>query len=104
MAEAETSLAINVLPGLSDSFEIQGRGELQLGIFIEKMRCEGFELSISPPQLMYKTKNGQKLEPNEEVTIEANDEHVGLVMEALSHRRVEVADMGLVAGNIGRTR
>ncbi|XVE86387.1 hypothetical protein DITRI_Ditri18aG0031000 [Diplodiscus trichospermus] len=104
MAEAETNLAINVLPGLSDSFEVQGRGELQLGILIENMRREGFELSISPPKVMYKTENGQKLEPIEEVTIEVNDEHVGLVMEALSHRRAEVADMGPVPGNVGRTR
>ncbi|XWS30031.1 hypothetical protein CRYUN_Cryun24cG0082900 [Craigia yunnanensis] len=104
MAEAETNLAINVLPGLSDSFEVQGRGELQLGILIENMRRERFELSISPPKVMYKTENGQKLEPIEEVTIEVNDEHVGLVMEALSHRRAEVADMGPVAGNVGRTR
>ncbi|WVZ03115.1 hypothetical protein V8G54_023921 [Vigna mungo] len=94
MAEAETNLAINVLPGLSESFEVQGRGELQLG----------FELSVSPPKVMYKTESGQKLEPVEEVTIEVNDEHVGLVMEALSHRRAEVTDMGPVPGTVGRTR
>ncbi|XP_027346459.1 uncharacterized protein LOC113858159 isoform X2 [Abrus precatorius] len=104
MAEAETNLAINVLPGLSESFEVQGRGELQLGILIENMRREGFELSVSPPKVMYKTENGQKLEPVEEVTIEVNDEHVGLVMEALSHRRGEVTDMGPVSGTVGRTR
>jgi len=52
----------------------------------------------------YKTEKGQKLEPIEEVTIEINDEHVGLVMEALSHRRAEVIDMGPVPGNEGRTR
>ncbi|GLT46942.1 hypothetical protein SLA2020_206680 [Shorea laevis] len=104
MAEAETNLAINVLPGLSESYEVQGRGELQLGILIENMRREGFELSVSPPKVMYKTENGQKLEPIEEVTIEVNDEHVGLIMEALSHRRAEVADMGPVPGNVGRTR
>ncbi|KAL2328146.1 hypothetical protein Fmac_021573 [Flemingia macrophylla] len=104
MAEAETNLAINVLPGLSESFEVQGRGELQLGILIENMRREGFELSVSPPKVMYKTENGQKLEPLEEVTIEVNDEHVGLVMEALSHRRAEVTDMGPVSGTVGRTR
>ncbi|KAF5732593.1 translation factor GUF1 organellar chromatophore [Tripterygium wilfordii] len=104
MAEAETNLAINVIPGLSESFEVQGRGELQLGILIENMRREGFELSVSPPKVMYKTERGQKLEPIEEVTIEVNDEHVGLVMEALSHRRAEVMDMGPVAGNVGRTR
>uniref|UniRef100_A0A2P2KZ90 GTP-binding protein TypA/BipA homolog isoform X2 n=1 Tax=Rhizophora mucronata TaxID=61149 RepID=A0A2P2KZ90_RHIMU len=104
MAEAETNLAINVLPSVSDSYEVQGRGELQLGILIENMRREGFELSVSPPKVMYQTENGQKLEPIEEVTIEVNDEHVGLVMEALSHRRAEVVDMGPVPGNVGRTR
>ncbi|CAM8903561.1 unnamed protein product [Rhodiola kirilowii] len=104
LAEAETNLAINVLPGLSESFEVQGRGELQLGILIENMRREGFELSVSPPKVMYKTEKGQKLEPLEEVTIEVNEEHVGLVMEALSHRRAEVLDMGPVPGQVGRTR
>ncbi|CAO2813110.1 unnamed protein product [Amaranthus hypochondriacus] len=104
MAEAETNLAINVIPGLSDSFEVQGRGELQLGILIENMRREGFELSVSPPRVMYKSENGQKLEPLEEVTIEVNEEHVGSVMEALSHRRGEIVDMGPVPGHAGRTR
>lgn len=104
MAEAETNLAINVIPGLSESFEVQGRGELQLGILIENMRREGFELSVSPPKVMYQTQKGQKLEPVEEVTIEVNDEHVGLVMEALSHRRGEVTDMGPVPENFGRTK
>ncbi|CAN1123383.1 50S ribosomal subunit assembly factor BipA, partial [Linum perenne] len=104
MAEAETNLAINVLPGIGESFEVQGRGELQLGILIENMRREGFELSVSPPRVMYKTEKGQKLEPIEEVTIEINEEHVGLAMEALSHRKAEVIDMGPVAGNVGRTR
>ncbi|XP_059663216.1 uncharacterized protein LOC132308932 [Cornus florida] len=104
MAEAETNLAINVIPGLSESFEVQGRGELQLGILIENMRREGFELSVSPPKVMYKIENREKLEPVEEVIIEVNEEHVGLVMEALSHRRAEVTDMGPVAGNDGRTR
>ncbi|KAK6919139.1 Translation elongation factor EFTu-like, domain 2 [Dillenia turbinata] len=104
MAEAETNLAINVVPGLSESYEVQGRGELQLGILIENMRREGFELSVSPPKVMYKTENGIKLEPIEEITIEVNEEHVGLVMEALSHRRAEILDMGPVPGNEGRTR
>ncbi|XP_078151647.1 elongation factor family protein isoform X1 [Carex rostrata] len=105
MAEAETNLAINVLPGpLSESYEVQGRGELQLGILIENMRREGFELSVSPPRVMYKTEGKDRLEPIEEVTIEVNDEHVGLVMEALSHRRGEVVDMGPVPGTTGRTR
>ncbi|KAK8943859.1 hypothetical protein KSP40_PGU002424 [Platanthera guangdongensis] len=104
LAEAETNLAINVIPGASESYEVQGRGELQLGILIENMRREGFELSVSPPKVMYKTENGEKLEPIEEVTIEVNEEHVGLIMEALSHRRGEVIDMGPVSGNVGRIR
>ncbi|ONI16869.1 hypothetical protein PRUPE_3G126400 [Prunus persica] len=103
-AEAETNLAINVLPGLSESYEVQGRGELQLGILIENMRQEGFELSVSPPKVMYKTENGLKLEPIEEVTIEVNEEHVGLVMEALSHWRAEIVDMGPVPGSVDRSR
>ncbi|XP_057796262.1 uncharacterized protein LOC131012350 [Salvia miltiorrhiza] len=104
MAESERNLALNVLPGLSDSYEVQGRGELQLGILIENMRREKFELSVSPPKVMYKIEKGQKLEPIEEVTVEVNEEHVGLVMEALSHRRGEVSDMGPVPGSVGRTR
>ncbi|XP_068664454.1 uncharacterized protein [Aristolochia californica] len=105
MAEAETNLAINMLPGMtSESYEVQGRGELQLGVLIENMRREGFELSVSPPKVMYRTENGVKLEPIEEVTIEVNEEQVGLVMEALSHRRAEVSDMGPVPGHVGRTR
>ncbi|KAJ8532139.1 hypothetical protein K7X08_012062 [Anisodus acutangulus] len=104
IAESETNLAINVLPSTSESYEVQGRGELQLGILIENMRREGFELSVSPPKVMYKVERGVKLEPIEEVTIEVDDAHVGLVMEALSHRRGEVTDMGPVPGNMGRTR
>ncbi|KAL4573199.1 hypothetical protein LXL04_019998 [Taraxacum kok-saghyz] len=104
LAEAETNLAINVIPGLAESYEVQGRGELQLGILLENMRRENFELSVSPPKVMYKIEKGVKLEPIEEVTIEVNEEHVGMVMEALSHRRAEVTDMGPVAGNFGRTR
>lgn len=104
MSEAETNLAINVIPGMAETYEVQGRGELQLGVLIENMRREGFELSVSPPKVMYKTENGVKLEPIEEVTIEVNEEHVGLVMEALSHRKAEVMDMGPVPGSAGRTK
>ncbi|GAA0170962.1 translation elongation factor [Lithospermum erythrorhizon] len=104
MAEAETNLAINVLPSMSESYEVQGRGELQLGILIENMRREGFELSVSPPKVMYKMEKNNKLEPIEEVTIEVDEEHVGSVIEALSHRRGVVMDVGPVAGHVGRTR
>ncbi|THG17311.1 hypothetical protein TEA_008595 [Camellia sinensis var. sinensis] len=100
MAEAETNLAINVIPGLSESYEVQGRGELQLASnsVVLYAKCNLVRL------IRYKTENGGKMEPIEEVTIEVNDEHVGLIMEALSHRRAEVTDMGPVPGNMGRTR
>uniref|UniRef100_A0A453FIV4 Tr-type G domain-containing protein n=1 Tax=Aegilops tauschii subsp. strangulata TaxID=200361 RepID=A0A453FIV4_AEGTS len=105
MAEAETNLAINVLPGpLSESYEVQGRGELQLGILIENMRREGFELSVSPPRVMYKTERGERLEPIEEVTVEVDEEHIGFVLETLNNRKGELLDMGPVPGTTGRTR
>ncbi|KAL8131395.1 uncharacterized protein LOC141711578 [Apium graveolens] len=104
MAEAETNLAINVIPGIGESYEVQGRGELQLGILIENMRREGFELSVSPPRVMYKTENNVRLEPIEEVTIEVDEENVGGVVEALSHRKGEVVDMSAVPGDVGRIR
>ena len=68
------------------------------------MRREGFELSVSPPAVLYKEENGKKLEPIEEVVIEVNEEHAGLVIEALSHRRAEFLDMGPCPESVGRTR
>ncbi|KAL7598966.1 hypothetical protein Lser_V15G23946 [Lactuca serriola] len=79
-------------------------GSQTIGILLENMRRENFELSVSPPRVMYKIEKGVKLEPIEEVTIEVNEEHMGMVMEAISHRRAEVTDMAPVAGNFGRTR
>lgn len=105
MAEAESNLSINVAatPG-QDAFEVQGRGELQLGILIENMRREGFELSVSPPAVMYKFDRGTKLEPIEEVIIEVNDEHSGTVIESMSHRRGDLLDMCPCSESVGRTR
>ncbi|KAH9560853.1 hypothetical protein CY35_06G129800 [Sphagnum magellanicum] len=105
MAEAESNLSIGVLPTAGqDAYEVQGRGELQLGILLENMRREGFELSVSPPAVMYKEENGKKLEPIEEVIIEVNDDHAGLIIEALSHRRAEFLEMGPCPEAVGRTR
>ncbi|KAH8960295.1 hypothetical protein BDL97_06G125000 [Sphagnum fallax] len=105
MAEAESNLSIGVLPTAGqDAYEVQGRGELQLGILLENMRREGFELSVSPPAVMYKEENGKKLEPIEEVIIEVNDDHAGLIIEALSHRRAEFLEMGPCPETVGRTR
>ena len=75
MKEAESNVAIKIKDTPSgDAFEVAGRGELQMGVLIENMRREGFELSISRPQVLMKEEDGQKLEPIEEVTIDVDDE------------------------------
>jgi GTP-binding protein len=102
-AEAETNVAITVTPTPSgEAFEVGGRGELQLGVLIENMRREGFELSVSRPRVLFKEEGGKKLEPIEEVVIDVDDEYSGIIMEKLSFRKGEVIDMR-PSGN-GRTR
>ena len=75
MREAETNVAIRVndTPG-GDAFEVSGRGELQMGVLIENMRREGFELSISRPQVLFEERDGERFEPLEEVTIDVDEE------------------------------
>jgi len=72
MEEAETNVAITFIENENkDSFEIGGRGELQLGVLVETMRREGFELTVSRPRVIFKTDaNGNKTEPMEEITID----------------------------------
>jgi len=88
MKEAEQNVAIKVTdtPG-GEAFEVAGRGELQMGVLIENMRREGFELSISRPQVLMREEDGQRLEPVEEVTIDVDDEHSGAVIEKLTGAR-----------------
>ncbi len=88
MKEAEQNVAIKVTdtPG-GEAFEVAGRGELQMGVLIENMRREGFELSISRPQVLLREEDGQRLEPIEEVTIDVDDEHSGAVIEKLTGAR-----------------
>ncbi|MFX0540114.1 translational GTPase TypA [Roseovarius sp. S4756] len=89
MKEAESNVAIKVkdTPG-GEAFEVAGRGELQMGVLIENMRREGFELSISRPQVvMREGENGERLEPIEEVTIDVDDEYSGAVIEKLTGPR-----------------
>ena len=95
LREAEGNIAIRITQTSdSDTFEVAGRGELQLGIVIETMRREGFELTIGRPRVLYRTDdNGQRLEPIEEVIIEVDEEHAGVVMETLSARRAELQDL-----------
>ncbi|HWB46676.1 MAG TPA: translational GTPase TypA [Hyphomicrobiaceae bacterium] len=105
LRERERNVAIRVseLPD-NDSYEVAGRGELQLGILIETMRREGFELTVSRPQVVLKTdpKTGQKLEPIEEVIIDVDEEHSGVVVQKLSERRGELIEMRPSGG--GRQR
>ncbi|MGN0913517.1 MAG: translational GTPase TypA [Alphaproteobacteria bacterium] len=93
--EAEGNIALKISrTDTTDSFEVAGRGELQLGVLIETMRREGFELSISRPKvLMKKDENGQLLEPIEEVVIDVDEEFSGTVVEKLGQKRAELIEM-----------
>jgi GTP-binding protein len=88
MREAETNVAIRVTdtPG-GEAFDVAGRGELQMGVLIENMRREGFELSISRPRVLFREESGQRLEPIEEVTIDVDDDYTGPVIEKLTGPR-----------------
>ena len=103
MREAESNVAIRVTdtPG-GDAFDVAGRGELQMGVLIENMRREGFELSISRPRVIFREDDGARLEPIEEVTIDVDEEFAGVVVDKLSQRKGELAEMRTGAG--GKTR
>ncbi|KAF9138916.1 hypothetical protein BGX30_008582 [Mortierella sp. GBA39] len=91
MKEAETNVALQVIESENkEAFEVRGRGELQLGVLIETMRREGFELSVSPPRVVFKEEKGQRLEPIEEVTIDVGNQYTGTVIEKLSKRKAEM--------------
>ena len=103
--EAESNVAIRVTEtSEKDAFEVAGRGELQLGVLIEGMRREGFELSISRPRVVFQTdpETGERLEPIEDVMIAVADEFTGIVIEKLSARKAELKDMG--PSGAGKTR
>ncbi|MCF7700135.1 translational GTPase TypA [Loktanella sp. M215] len=88
MREAEVNVAIKIADTpTGDAFEVSGRGELQMGVLIENMRREGFELSISRPQVIFKHEDGVRMEPLEEVTIDVDDEYTGAVVEKLTGPR-----------------
>jgi GTP-binding protein len=96
LREAESNVAIKVREtDEKDAYEVAGRGELQLGVLIENMRREGFEVSISRPRVVYRTdeETGKRLEPIEEVVIDVDDEYSGVVIEKLSARKAELKDM-----------
>ncbi len=105
MREAESNVSIRISDTADrDAFEIAGRGELQLGVLIETMRREGFEMSISRPRVLYKTDpdSGQRLEPIEEVQVDVDDAYTGVVVEKLGVRKAEMTDMRPSGG--GKTR
>ncbi len=96
MREAEGNVAIRVTETAgNDAFEVAGRGELQLGVLIEQMRREGFELSISRPRVLYRENpdTGEREEPMEEVQIDVDEEFSGIVVEAMSLRKGKMTEM-----------
>ncbi|MGO4168176.1 translational GTPase TypA [Novosphingobium sp. PhB55] len=104
MREAETNVAIRVTESADrDSFEVAGRGELQLGVVIETMRREGFELGISRPRVLFgKDEKGGRTEPYETVVIDVDDEFSGTVVEKMQRRKAELTDMR--PSGAGKTR
>jgi len=101
MKEAEGNVALRVedSPG-GESFIVSGRGELQLAILIETMRREGFELGVSRPKVvLQKDDSGQLLEPVEEVVIDVDEEHSGVVVQKMAERKAEMIEMKPSGGN-----
>ena len=100
LAEAETNVAISFAENeKKDAFEIGGRGELQLGVLVETMRREGYELTVSRPHVVYKIdKNDKKLEPIEEVIIDVDDEYASTVIDSMNKRKAEMLDMRNTSG------
>ena len=104
LRQAEGDVAISVQETENkDAFEVAGRGELQLGVLIENMRREGFELAVSRPRVVTRTDdNGQTLEPIEEVVIDVDDDYSGVVIEKLSTKKAELVEMK--PAGAGKTR
>ena len=104
LREGEGNAALRITESEErDSMEVAGRGELQLGILIETMRREGFELSVSRPKVLFRCdETGGLLEPIEEVVIDLDAEHSGIVVQKLSERRAELVEMRPSGG--GRQR
>jgi GTP-binding protein len=104
LREAEGNVAIRVREVGDAAYEVAGRGELQLGVLIETMRREGFELAISRPRVLFKSDatTGQRLEPIEELTIDVDEPYAGIVIEKVSARKGELRDMRSTGA--GKTR
>ena len=94
LAEAEVNVAITFAESENrDSFEIGGRGELQLGVLIETMRREGFEMTVSRPKVLFRMIDGQRHEPMEEIIIDVDADFASPVIDTLNQRKAEMVDM-----------
>jgi GTP-binding protein len=92
--ELQTNVGLKVeqIPGV-DGYKVSGRGELHLSILLENMRREGYEIQVSRPEVIFKTVNGVKMEPMEQVVISVPDESAGVVIEKLGKRKGEMLNM-----------
>ncbi len=104
MKEAETNIAIKITPSENkDAFDVAGRGELQLGVLLENMRREGYEMTVAPPRVIFsEDENGKRTEPMEEVQIDVDEEFSGIVVEKLGKRKAEMK--GMVPSGGGKVR
>lgn len=102
LKEAEGNVTLEIAESADkDSFYVSGRGELQLAILIETMRREGFELAVSRPRVVFKTDaaTGERLEPVEEVVVDVDEEHSGVVVQKMSERKGDMIEMRPSGGN-----
>jgi GTP-binding protein len=101
LKEAEGNVALKIEESDDkDSFFVSGRGELQLAVLIETMRREGFEIAVSRPRVVFeKGENGETLEPIEEVFVDVDEEHSGVVVQKMSERKAEMIEMKPSGGN-----
>ena len=101
LREAEGNVALKISElNEKDSMEVAGRGELQLGILIETMRREGFEISVSRPKVLFQYgASNELLEPIEEVVIDVDEGHAGVVVQKLAERKGEMVEMRLQAAD-----
>eukprot|EP01113_Clastostelium_recurvatum_P036999 TRINITY_DN5366_c0_g1_i1.p1 TRINITY_DN5366_c0_g1~~TRINITY_DN5366_c0_g1_i1.p1 ORF type:complete len:699 (-),score=235.40 TRINITY_DN5366_c0_g1_i1:59-2155(-) len=96
--ESNVSMTVEPARGQGEAFEVKGRGELQMGILIENMRREGFEMSVSQPRVVFKKEDRELMEPIEEVTIDVDQEFSGGVMQKMMKRKADIIDMKQSAG------
>ncbi|WP_035723882.1 translational GTPase TypA [Fodinicurvata fenggangensis] len=105
LREAEGNVALQITETEDkDAFQVAGRGELQLGVLIETMRREGYELSISRPRVLIQQNDGQRLEPIEEVQVDVDEDYSGAVVDKMSQRKAELQEMKPSGGGKVRLR